>query len=382
VIFLATEFIPFQQKNNRIDMPIKYLIREIIMNERFARTQKISWDRQKEILFSIITELKQNNLFKAEDKDNPNYNLVEYGESDPSYALGIVPLERDNFNALFDWKLLDNEQITSTPVSDSNYRGKGFACLFRLGIIKHDDIILFEEGNEEKLWTALDRGDNAGELSKTAIGIIASEKLHKIFAIKQSTKATSGYSELLYYLHKKSITFSNFAAENISFKMIPFFSEESFDQNNVGSLKSLEIGINSDLIDDYKIRIGGQDAFYSLLISKLPKIFGTGRTAKFELSFSEEGDESAKELFNDLYGSFVSVQDEEIEKMFTTFKILYENISGQEVKVNFKRDKIYSYIPHTEDTDLVSIQKALGWISEIIQRPTSELSDELSDNDE
>lgn len=351
-------------------MPAKYLIREVVINERFARSPKVEWGRQKGYIINMINDLSGHNLFKTSERSSPLYNLIENYSNDSS-SLAILPIDVDGTAKLFNSRYFDeSEQNLTTELSSSPiYTGRGLISLFKFGLIKHEDITLFSEGKEQEIWEYLE-GDNSGELFKTVFGIIISERLHRIFIIKQSSNSTVGYGELLYYLAKKSSTYTGLASHNLIFKLSPIFSSDSFNPDDIESISSLEVGVNTDLIDEYSIRSGKQDAFYSIVIAPLSKLFGKGRTTKFSIEFAEEGNREAKELFNQIYSSFSSIQDEEIERIFTNFKIVYENTSGVKLDVNFKRNNVYSYEFDGEDEGFDCVVKAYRWIFGILTQPT------------
>lgn len=353
--------IRFWPSNN---MPLKYLIREVVINERFARSQKVSWADQKRIIFEITKELAQNVLFGKADVGEPNYNLASYHTETPS-SLGIMPLTPDRLDDLLKSRLLDGDEakINDAEVNASNYQNNSFIFLFRMALVRHEDINLFMEGRTRQLWEYI-KGEDTGRLSLTAFGIVVSEHLQKIFIIKQSGGFENiGYGELLYYLNEKSQKYRQNRNINNSFNLVPVFSAEGFDAEEVASIISLDVGVNSDLINEYRTRSGAQDAFFSIILSPFSKLFGTGRTTKFGLVCSEEGDPEAVELFKNLYSSFSSIEGEELEKIFTTFKLIYESTSGNECSINFKRDRTYCYKPDSSEDDFKIVFDAFRWIS-------------------
>ncbi|HIH20918.1 TPA: hypothetical protein HA244_06660 [Candidatus Micrarchaeota archaeon] len=358
-------------------MPIKYLIREVEINEKFARKEKINWVAKKRLVFDIIDELKQKNLFKKVDYGQTNYNLVKNLEDDVPSSLSVLPLTPEETTVLFDSYLLasDENSIMTEKVSAVNFSANSFIYRFRMGLIKHEDISLFNEGKEQQLFNYLqEKNEDMGRLSKTAMAIIVSEKQHKIFIIKHSGLENIGFGEMLYYFEEKSATFKHHMVNN-TFKLLPLISGRSFNERDIESILGLEIGINSDLIGAYRQRRGSQDAFFTVF-NPISRVFGTGRTATFSINFANENDEEARDLFTSIYGSFVSIQGEEIEKMFTKFKLYYENFSEQKIKINFTTKKFYSYPPEPLDDDFTSAFKAFVWVTEKLNSPQPDEDDE------
>ena len=210
-------------------------------------------------------------------------------------------------------------------------------------------LTLFDDGSEKKLFEFLGGQSNSGSVTKTSYGIILSEKLNKILLIKKSEDDSSGLSEFLFYLNKKSKEFI-YNLENNCFRPVAIPLDMNFCVDEVSTVRALEFGINTDLINAYKNRAGNTDPFNLLVFQPLSKLFGSGRNVKVSMEFSEDGDADALQLFKDVYGSFEQIQGENIEKMFTQLKLLYEKSDGiQPPEVNFKRNKIVEYIPSQDE---------------------------------
>lgn len=343
-----------------IDMPLRYLIREVIINQKYARSQKVSWNDRRTLIKKIIEDMSKNTLFHTRDKGKPNYNLVGYTDQ---ISVCIMPIKDKTH--LFEFALFNENEsktkntnftiIKSTPLS--------FICLFNLGLVKHQDINIFDEGKIQNIWRYF-KGKDSGRLSSTAFGIIVSNKLEKIFIIKQSDLETATFAPLINYMEKKSANYIQNDSIGNSFKLIPIIEGNEFDINHVESVASLTLGVNSDFIDDYKARVGRTDAFYNLVLSKIPAFFSKGRKSHFEINFSEEGDEEAKEIFKNLYSSFASIQGDEMERIFTEFKALYDDTLRGKIEINFKRDKTYTYQPSSSSGIFADIIDAFMWFSQ------------------
>ncbi len=348
-------------------MTLKYPIFEVKINKKFARTQLVTWQKRKELIFNIFNDISRKNKFNQRDENHVDYNLVSLS-GDIRESLSVLPLNESL--ELIDMRILNDVEnaITNTKVSSANYSGASFICLFKIGLIKHTDIEIFNNGTTSTLFSYIQNA-NAGMLHKTTFGVIVSERLQKMFLIKQSFAETINANYFLYYLIKKSISYQANEVDN-TFKFIPLIKGRDFDINDVASIYELDIGINSDLINEYRTKTGETDAFYNLVLSRLAgAILGTGRQVKFSISFQEEGDIEAKQLFSELYNSFTAVYGEEIEKLFTNFKIVYESLnSNGMITINFKRDLKYIYEPENQTDSFNKILEGFVWLTSQINQ--------------
>ena len=348
------------------DMATRYLLYELSINKPYARKQEISWADIKNHIFKIIKEISEKTLFKYEDKDKSNYNLLE--DYDDTYSLCVCPTGN---NGILNFRLLssDEKSILQDDVTDENIKGNSSIATFFMGLISHKDAIIFKDGSEKKIWDYT--GDNAGILYKTPFGIIISDKLEKIIIIKKSDMDFSiGLSALLNgYLPKKSSHYRTLNSEN-TIRVKPFVKDRDFNQNEIVSLFGLDISINAGLVKEYREKTGKNDLLYNVLNKMFSKSSRSEKKLGFNIEFSEDGDTEAIEIFNDIYSSFLLIQGEEIEKIFNRFKIDYENNTGQTASMNFKRHEIYKYESETEKQDFEHIFDAFTWLKNELNKLT------------
>lgn len=348
------------------NMPNKYYVFYLKFNEKFARTQRVTWAQQKKAIFDIMSEVGENTLFADSQKSDPKYNIIKgYGEND--FLLSVLFLSESE-DAIIECRLLpsDENSVSGSEVNETNYQNSPFAFRFNMGLIELKDIDIFKEGKTRKLFSYI-QGDHSGPISKTAFGIFISERLKRIFLIKQAKVEGNnlGLMDLYHYLEQKSGTYKSLSRSHI-LKFLPLMQDSEFDSEDVASVNELEIGINSDLISQYRRKMGSSDAFWNIVLEPLrDKIFGTGRDVNFSISFSEEGDEEAKQLFQEIYSSFTTAQGEEIERLFTNFKLAYESVSStDEVTINFKRSRSYRYEPSSDLSPFNNLLNSFVWVKD------------------
>lgn len=353
----------FKWENLVNDMVSKYLLYELNINKKFARKQEISWEEIKKHIFEIIKEISAKKLFKKEDKDKTDYNLLDKYEND--YSLCVCPINQEGNIITSNLLSPDNKNKLVDTINDDNFSKNSFMNLFYLGVINHKDAIIFEEGAEKNMWSYT--GDNAGLLSKTAFGIIVSDKLEKVIIIKKSDNDSIGLSALLSYLSAKSHHYRTLNSSH-TIRPYPFVKDKNFNPEDISSLFGLDISINADLIGEYRQKTGQNDLLFNILQKFFPKLSRSGRKMGFNMEFSEEGDKEAIDIFNNIYSSFLLIQGEEVEKMFNRFKINYENTEGQSDTINFKRNKIYKYEPETDKSDFEHIFDAFVWLCDELNK--------------
>ncbi len=345
------------------DMVSKYLLYELNINKKFARKQEISWEEIKKHIFEIIKEISTKKLFKKEDKDKTDYNLLDKYEND--YSLCVCPINQEENIITSNLLSPDNKNKLTDTINDDNFSKNSFMNSFYLGVINHKDAIVFEEGAEKNMWSYT--GDNAGLLSKTAFGIIVSDKLEKVIIIKKSDNNSVGLSALLSYLFAKSHHYRTLNSSH-TIRPYPFVKDKNFNPEDMSSLFKLEISINADLVSEYRQKTGQNDLLFNILQKFFPKLSRSGRKMGFNMEFTEEGDKEAIDIFNDIYSSFLLIQGEEVEKMFNRFKINYENTEGQSDTINFKRNKIYRYEPEIDKSDFEHIFDAFVWLCDELNK--------------
>src|SRR3989344_91187 len=122
-----------------ISMPLKYLVREIIINKKFARTQQISWIDKKRLIHSIINGINNKNLFLAKDKENENYNL--WTSQNEPYSLSIYySLEP---KIIIKAKILSEDETSineGVEYNEQSYLSNTAIFLFNICYIKHKDL--------------------------------------------------------------------------------------------------------------------------------------------------------------------------------------------------------------------------------------------------
>ena len=344
-----------------------YPIFEIIINDKFAKKQKTSWEDRKRIIYEILDEINQNNLFKKEDKEKEQYNLIPY-YTDNTRSVGEKPLQEGS-EELIDWKIFTDSGFLE--MTNENFKDNSLIFYFRIGLVHHSNITLFEEGQETELWGNLN-DSKSGRLCKTSFGIIVSNQLKKILVIKLSHIETVTCGILEHYFEKKSITYQQESTKK-TIKIIPIKEENDFTTDDVDSVSHLEIGIDGELIQEYERKAGETDAFFTLILAPLRNLLSGGRTSKLFLDFKEEGDDEAIRLFNELYSSYETICGEELDRIFTHFKVHYESRQiGGEKKVNFKTRKRFAYEPSGESDSFNQIINAYNWF---IKRKEEEDSD-------
>src|SRR3989344_9221941 len=103
------------------NMPNKYYAFYLKFNEKFARTQRVTWTQQKKAIFDIMSEVGENTLFADSQKSDPKYNLVKgYGEND--FLLSVLFLSESE-DAIIERRLLssDENSVSGSEVNETNY---------------------------------------------------------------------------------------------------------------------------------------------------------------------------------------------------------------------------------------------------------------------
>lgn len=341
-------------------MVFSYYPYEIIINKKFAREQKVDWQTRKKEIFKILMELSSKKLFKEADSDKEEYNIAE-GYKENTESICFFPLNEEVEVIKIKSINEENNRFIEEELNEQNISNKSFTGFFKIGLIKHENLSIFEEGDEKHLWSYTQHKKHSGLLYKTEFGIFVSDELEKIFLIKEFGDNYVAPIAFLYYLEKKSRTYRTLRLQN-SFKILPITKDRDFDINDIANLLSLEFSIRGDLLREYRRRFGRTSAFSNLL--SIRRIFKAERKVNISINFTERGSEDALNLFNDLFSSFSALQGEEIEKIFSHFKIIYESTSqNRDVPVNFKRENLQKYeIENKEEEDFTDLLDAFNWI--------------------
>ena len=312
----------------------RYFVHKIVINKKYQRKQVITWEEQKRIIFDIFSDLSKNTLFSVKDKGKPAYNLVDnYGTE--SRSLCLLPL--DNNGIMCEAKLYNakNNKVVG-DLNENNFNENSNLYLFRMGLIKHDDLDLFKDGAIQSLWKYVD-GENSGLLSRTHFGIFLDNDLKKILLIKESGYDTLSIGAIEFYFSSKSTIYQQQQSSDNIIKIIPESVPESFDVKDIQHLTTMRIAVKSEVVEDYRNRRGQRDALLRAIIATFPSI-KSSKTMEFNLKFVQDGNDEAINYFNEFYSNFVSELDEEIQRAIQNFKIVYESKSLNRSKsVNFKR---------------------------------------------
>lgn len=342
-------------------MTLKYVIREIDVNKKWSRGQEISWEKRKRFIYDLFLNLKVKNKFSFDDKTDVNYNIHA---QTPTYSLSCYDNPSNPITIISIFRLdAEENAIVSGEITDENFLQFPLFFRFSMSKIEHKDLSIFSAGQEEKVFDYLTRQDHSGRFCKTFFGIFISERLNKIYLIKQSDEGTMGFEDFIEYLKAKSTTFKDHIDSENTFRLNPVQIEDSFNVEKVETVRKLDMGINGDLIAAYRERSGENDPFSNAVIVPLTRLLGIGRNLKLSLEFSEDGDPEAKRIFDEVYGSFSNIQGEDIERIFTKFKVYYEKLGGVVADEDFKRNKSYTYSAPTDIPNQNDVLNAFIWFS-------------------
>ncbi len=339
----------------------KYRIYEIKINKIRAKIQKVGWEDRKELIKAIASNISEKNLFSDSERNSPNYNIVpNFPNSERSIT--TPPIEA---NMLIKAGILTNSNtgFEEKNLDEIDARRNSFFIFFNLGYLVHNDIKLFEEGIEKTLWEYFE--GNAGLLStKTPFAFFVSNDHEKIYLIKFAGYNSVNLLGLLEYLNKKSTAFrSNKATNNFNIESIP--EDEDFDSDDISSIEGIEIGVDNELISQYKEEKGERDPFYTLVLNKVVGLFSRGKSTKFNINFEGTGSFEAKDEFNQIFNSFSATLDEDLSKIFESFKITYQSVSqNSKVSVNFKRNKMLAYEVDSVEDHFEHIIEAFKFIND------------------
>jgi len=342
-------------------MTYEYRIFEVSINKKFAREQGVSWQDRKKNIFEIFNEISEKKLFRYANRDDPKYNIAP-NFTNSLQSTSCLPLDTDN-NVIKIKPLIQREStIGGQDMAEENATTDSFMVNFELGLIKHEDLKIFEDGSETEIWNYLRHSENAGLLYKTKFGLFVSDEMERIFLVKESGHNKSGLAALLHHLNAKSHAFRTLILSDNMFKITSIPKDKDFNPSDIASIKSLVVGVNNDLIEEYR-RVSGRTSAFSSLLLGAARLFRSGRKVEFAINVGEEGDSDAIALFNDLLGSFSDIEGEDLEKIFSKFKILYKSMNlNKDVEVNFKRELVYKYEVETLGSNFSDFLDAFIWI--------------------
>lgn len=242
-------------------MKVDYWIYRVSINKKFKRTQEITWEEQKRILFEIMLDLSKNNLFDVKKKSNPKYNLVQLPGRDSSHSLCLISLNKKN-DLLIKSILVDAHLKKVEDLNEKNILHNSNKYSFILGKIEHKDLELFRNGIIESIFKFFHE-ENSGLLLKTYFSIYVDDSSQKIFLVKQSGTGTLGLGSLEHYLREKSLTFKSTVNENtIKFVHLPV--DEEFNPKDVDNLNVMTLSVKKELVEEYKRKSGKKDAFMNI----------------------------------------------------------------------------------------------------------------------
>jgi len=343
-------------KNNLSKMKLKYYIHTAKINKKYQRKQVITWEQQKQLIYDIIQDLSKKKLFSVAKKDDENYNILE-NYTAKNRSLTLIPTSKDG--ALINANIFDNKNNKiKEELTESNFKDKSNIYTFTMGLIKHEDIELFKDGDIESIFKYLD-GNNSGLLAKTYFSIIVDDDLRKIIFIKQSTSDTVGISAFCSYCESKSSSYKIHISDGV-FNILSVAFEEEFKKEDIKKLKLMSLSIDGSLIRDYKNKSGKRDAFLNLLLKLFPNIDAT-KSMEFTLKFLENGNTDAVDYFNQVHTEFVSETNEQILNLVDKFKVVYDSQKlHKEKKFNFRRTPKTLYeIEIDEGTSINHIQNLI-----------------------